>query len=119
MSDLNQEDDDLLNMEQGNMPGLDQEDLSQEQKDEAVHKTLTTNNPQAPHNTIKFSWKDRQFKKDDAVDQIVFHYAPDGHLLVDGSEEADDQTTNWEGKQAKDRALMTQMNASLDIDPRK
>ena len=45
-SDLDQQDDDLLNMENNNMPGgIDQEDLTQEQKDETIIKNLYTYNP--------------------------------------------------------------------------
>jgi hypothetical protein len=62
-----QDDDELLNME-ANQLGNDQEDLTQEQKDETIYKKLTSNNPQAPINVTKFSYKERLFKTDDSVE---------------------------------------------------
>jgi dynein intermediate chain 1 len=76
-----QDDDELLNME-ANQLGNDQEDLTQEQKDAVHYKKLTSNNPQAPLNITKYSYKERIFKTDDTVDQLVFHYKTDGDLLV-------------------------------------
>lgn len=63
-----QEDDDLLNMGADNVPGMDQEDLTQEEKEEMIFKVLNSNNPQAPHNLTKFSFKDRCYKTEDIVD---------------------------------------------------
>ena len=40
-----QEDDDLLNMGADNVPGMDQEDLTQEEKEEMIFKVLNSNNP--------------------------------------------------------------------------
>ena len=63
-----QDDEDLLNQNDANMPGNDQEELTPEQRDEIIFKVLTSKNPQAPHNLTKFSWKDRVFKTEDMVD---------------------------------------------------
>jgi hypothetical protein len=52
-------------MDQGNMGGIDQEQLTNEQKDEQIFKVLNSNNPQAPHNICQFSFKDRNFKVED------------------------------------------------------
>jgi hypothetical protein len=59
---------------EANQLGNDQEDLTQEQKDATIYKKLTSQNPMAPANVTKFSYKERVFKNDDAVEQIVFHY---------------------------------------------
>lgn len=85
-----QDDEDLLNQNDANMPGNDQEDLTPEQRDEIIFKVLTSKNPQAPHNLTKFSWKDRVFKTEDMVDQLVFHYSVEGNILLNDSEEARD-----------------------------
>ena len=106
-----QDDDELLNMEANQQ--TDQEDLTQEQKDEAVYKKLTSNNPQAPANSTTFSYKDRYFKVADGVDQIVFHYQCDGDILVAESEEARDQDDYLENKKQRDKSLLDQMNASI------
>jgi hypothetical protein len=56
----NMDDDaDLMNMDQNNQQGIDQELLTNEEKDANIIKTLTSNNPLAPHNLTKYSFKDR------------------------------------------------------------
>ncbi len=50
------------------MGAPDQEQLTAEEKEESIVKTLNSNNPQAPHNVTKFSYKDRQHKTDDVVE---------------------------------------------------
>ena len=50
-----------------------------------IFKVLNSNNPQAPHNLTKFSFKDRCFKTEDIVDQLVFHYSVDGNILLQDS----------------------------------
>jgi hypothetical protein len=107
-----QDDDELLNME-ANQLGHDQEDLTQEQKDETVYKKLTSNNPQAPNNVTKFSYKERLFKTDDSFEQIVFHYQCDGDILVAESEEARDQDEYLENKKQRDKQLLDKMNAAI------
>lgn len=107
-----QDDDELLNME-ANQLGHDQEDLTQEQKEENIYKKLTSNNPQAPNNVTKFSYKERIFKTDDVVEQIVFHYACDGDILVVESEEARDQDDYLENKKSRDKQLLDKMNAAI------
>ena len=58
-----------MNMDQNNqLGGIDQEDISAEEKEEQVIKTLNTNNPQAPHNLTKFSYKERLYRTDEFVD---------------------------------------------------
>ena len=56
----------------------DQEQLSEEQKEELITKTLYTTNPQAAHNITEYSYKDRQYRKDELVDQLVVHFSFDG-----------------------------------------
>lgn len=106
-----QDDDELLNMEANKQ--TDQEDLTQEQKDEVIYKKLTSNNPQAPNNITKFSYKERIYKNDDVVDQIVFHYCCDGDILVAESEEATDQDDYLENKRQRDKQLLDKMNAAI------
>ena len=56
-----QDDEDLLGQDNNNMPGNDQEELTPDERDEVHFKVLTSANPQAPHNLMKFSWKERNF----------------------------------------------------------
>lgn len=106
-----QDDDELLNMEANQQ--TDQEDLTQEEKDKTHYCKLTSANPQAPANITKFSYKDRFFKVDDSVDQIVFHYACDGDILVAESEEARDQDDYLENKKQRDKHSLDQMNSAI------
>lgn len=112
VSENQQDEDELLNME-ANQLGNDQEDLTQEQKDATIYKKLTSQNPMAPANVTKFSYKERVFKNDDAVEQIVFHYQCDGDILVAESEEARDQDDYLENKRQRDKQLLDKMNASI------
>lgn len=70
--------------------GIDQEQLTNEEKEEQIIKTLNSNNPQAPHNVCQFSFKERLFKVDDQVDHLVFHVNLDGSILLKDSDDARD-----------------------------
>ena len=107
-----QDDDELLNMDNANQPGNEQEDLTQEQKEENMYKKLTSNNPQAPLNVTKFSYKERLFKTEDVVEQLVFHYSCDGDILVLESDEARDQDEYLDNKRSRDKQLLDKMNAA-------
>ena len=100
-------------MDNANQPGNEQEDLTQEQRDETVYKKLTSNNPQAPINVTKFSYKERTFKTEDVVEQIVFHYSCDGDILVLESDEARDQDEYLDNKRSRDKQLLDKMNAAV------
>lgn len=80
------------------MGGIDQENLTAEEKEETIIKTLTSNNPCAPHNLTKFSYKDRLFRTDDMVEQMVFHFQFDGDMILKDSDEARDQEEFWDNK---------------------
>lgn len=108
-----QEDDDLLNLGGDNVPGMDQEELTQEEKEEMLFKVLNSNNPQAPHNLTKFSFKERCFKTEEIVDQLVFHYSVEGNILLNESDEARDQEEYLEKKKAHDVALLNKINAAI------
>lgn len=89
---------DYMQMDPNNQPGFDQEQLTQEEKDEVITKSLSFNDPQAPSNITQFSWKDRCFKKDETGDAIIFHFSFDGDIIIKDSEEARDQEQFWEDK---------------------
>lgn len=109
----NLEDDlDLQNMDQNNA-GLDQEQLTTEEKEAQILKTLNANNPQAPHNLTKFSYKERLFKTDDFVEQIVFHFSFDGDILLKDSEEHADQEEFRENKEKTNKGLLDKINVAI------
>jgi dynein intermediate chain 1 len=49
---------------------------------------VPANNPNAPSNIARFSMKEKQFKSEPFVDQLVMHYACDGYLLHKSSDDA-------------------------------
>ena len=108
-----QEDDDLLGQDNPNMPGNDQEELTPEERDEVHFKVLTSNNPQAAHNLTKFSWKERCFKTEDFVDQLVFHYSIEGNILLKDSMEARDQEEYHDKKKNHDTAMLNKINKAI------
>lgn len=79
-----------------------------------VIKSLTSNNPRAPHNLVQFSFKDRVFKTDQNVDQMVFHVNVDGNILMEDSLEYEDQKQYWENKKKMDAKLLLQMNKEIN-----
>lgn len=66
--------------------------LTEAELNEEIAKMLTANNPAAPQNVARFNMKERCYKFDPMVEQLVVHYGSDGWLLHKGSEEAKKQT---------------------------
>ena len=108
-----EDDADLLNADQNNLAGIDQEQLTAEERDATIIKTLTPNNPQSAHNTTKFSYKDRNFKTDDIVEHLVFHFQFDGHVVAKDSDEARDQEEFWDNKKRTNQSLLDKINVSV------
>lgn len=106
-------DEELLALDQNNMPGNDQEELTQEEKDVMHIKVLTSKNPQAAHNITKFHWHKRCFETEAAVDQMVFHYSVEGNILLSDSLEARDQEEYLEKKKNHDNMLLNKINKAI------
>jgi hypothetical protein len=110
----NMEDDaDLLAMDQANQQGVDQEQLTAEEKDANIIKTLNSNNPLAPHNLTKYSFKDRMFKTEETAEHLVFHFQFDGDVILKDSDEARDQEEYWENKKKGNKSLLDKMNVAI------
>lgn len=62
--------------------------LDEKELEEEVTKQLTANNPNAPTNIARFSMKEKQYKFEPMVDQLVMHYASDGYLLHKAGDDA-------------------------------
>jgi hypothetical protein len=107
------QDDDLLNLDQNANQGFDQEQLTAEERDATIIKTLTSNNPQSAHITTKFSFKDLNFKTDDIVEHLVFHFLFDGHVVAKDSDEARDQEEFWDNKKRTNQSLLDKINVSV------
>ncbi|XP_063727377.1 dynein intermediate chain 2, ciliary-like isoform X2 [Symsagittifera roscoffensis] len=69
----------------------DQLELTEGELKEEVTRILTANNPHAPDNIIRFSFKENQFKQVAHVDQLAVHFTLDGNLLHKDSEDAKHQ----------------------------
>ncbi|XP_075247342.1 dynein intermediate chain 2, ciliary-like isoform X2 [Convolutriloba macropyga] len=69
----------------------DQLELTDAELKEEITRILTANNPHAPDNIIRFSFKENQFRQVAHVDQLAIHFALDGNLLHKDSEEAKHQ----------------------------
>lgn len=84
---------------------------------------LTTKNPQAANNIVKFNYKDRVFRREDQVDQVVWHYSVDGNILAKDSDEAHQQEENMDDKKLRDQKKIDAMNEEVKRefgnDPRK
>nr|XP_023694668.1 dynein intermediate chain 1, axonemal [Paramormyrops kingsleyae]XP_023694669.1 dynein intermediate chain 1, axonemal [Paramormyrops kingsleyae] len=66
----------------------DQLDLSEAELKEEFTRILTANNPHAPHNIVRYSFKERSYKPISNVDQLAVHLVLDGNLLHQDSDEA-------------------------------
>ncbi|KAM9859940.1 dynein, axonemal, intermediate chain 1, paralog 2 [Aulostomus maculatus] len=65
----------------------DQLELTEAELNEEITRILTTNNPHAPQNVVRFSFKDRSHKPV-AVDQTAVHFVLEGCLVHQDSDEA-------------------------------
>lgn len=62
--------------------------LAEKDLQEEIAKMLTANNPAAPKNTARFNMKERVYKLEPMVEQLLVHYATDGWLMHKASEDA-------------------------------
>ena len=66
-------------------------ELTQKEMDEEITKQLTANNPNAPANIARYNTKEREYKFEPMIDQLVMHFASDGYLLHRESDAAKQQ----------------------------
>lgn len=70
----------------------DQLDLTEAELKEEFTRILTANNPHAPQNIVRYSFKERQYKAISTVDQLAVHLSLDGNMLHKDSDEAKRQS---------------------------
>uniref|UniRef100_A0A0G4HQU8 Dynein intermediate chain 1, axonemal n=1 Tax=Chromera velia CCMP2878 TaxID=1169474 RepID=A0A0G4HQU8_9ALVE len=94
--------------------GLNKEDLEKE-----LNRVLYPQNPQAPQNFTEFSYKERGYKKDDQVEQTVFHLSLEGGVLLEGSDEANEQEEMKKRKEEemKKKEEAEAVDVEIDEDP--
>eukprot|EP00744_Colponema_vietnamica_P002264 GILI01003588.1.p1 GENE.GILI01003588.1~~GILI01003588.1.p1 ORF type:complete len:684 (+),score=215.38 GILI01003588.1:90-2141(+) len=104
----------------------DQLVLTEKELDEEMPpRVLTASNPQAPRNIALFSFKEKQYKRDDQVDQMVIHFSMDGwvmHLDTDEAKmqlEALDEKRVAAEKAAKLQAIEAELGEGGDGDEEK
>ncbi|XP_019736737.1 dynein, axonemal, intermediate chain 1, paralog 2 [Hippocampus comes] len=66
----------------------DQLDLTEAELKEEVTRILTAENPHAPQNIVRYSFKEGAFKLTSVVDQLAVHFVLDGCLIHQDSDEA-------------------------------
>ncbi|XP_056408243.1 dynein axonemal intermediate chain 1 [Hyla sarda] len=66
----------------------DQLELSEAELKEEFTRILTANNPHAPQNIVRYSFKERAYKPISIVDQLAVHFSLDGNMLHKDSDEA-------------------------------
>ncbi|XP_074522509.1 dynein, axonemal, intermediate chain 1, paralog 2 [Halichoeres trimaculatus] len=66
----------------------DQLELTEAELKEEITRVLTANNPHAPQNIVRYSFKERSFKPTSVVDQMAVHFVLEGNLVHQDSDEA-------------------------------
>ncbi|XP_078103522.1 dynein, axonemal, intermediate chain 1, paralog 2 [Sander vitreus] len=66
----------------------DQLELTEAELKEETTRILTANNPHAPQNIVRYSFKERSYKPISVVDQMAVHFVLEGSLLHRDSDEA-------------------------------
>jgi len=96
----------------------DQLNISPEDLEKEVPpRVLYPLNPRAAHNTTQYSFKEKCFKVDEQVDQVVMHFAMDGLILLKESPEAMDQIEVFEKKEAEQNEKEEAEAIDEDFDP--
>eukprot|EP00921_Rhytidocystis_pertsovi_P001540 GHVQ01002626.1.p1 GENE.GHVQ01002626.1~~GHVQ01002626.1.p1 ORF type:complete len:681 (-),score=60.07 GHVQ01002626.1:2414-4456(-) len=82
----------------------DQLDLTPEELEKEMQpRVLYPQNPRAAKNITQFSFKERQYKRNDQIEQTVFHLALDGCIWLKNSPEAIEQREFRKSKQEEER----------------
>ncbi|KAL3866455.1 hypothetical protein ACJMK2_043751 [Sinanodonta woodiana] len=73
----------------------DQLELTEVELKEEFTRILTANNPHAPQNIVRYSFKERQYKQTSSVDQLAVHFSLDGNMIHKDSDEAQRQKAKF------------------------
>lgn len=74
----------------------DQLELTEQELKKEHTRILTANNPHAPDNIVRFSFKEAEFRQTAAVDQLAVHFSLNGNLIHIDSDEARRQKSRQE-----------------------
>jgi dynein intermediate chain 1 len=96
----------------------DQLQLSPEELEKEVPpRVLYPMNPRAPHNTTHYDFKDRSFKRNDQVDQCVYHFVMDGQILLREGPEAAEQFERMDNKDQEQAQRDSEEAVDEEFDP--
>lgn len=104
---------DLMNPDLQTQKDIDHISLNTEQREEVITKALNSNNPCAPHNMTQYSHKEKLFKKDELVDQMVLHFSLENDIIQIDSDEHRDQEDFWDIKFQRNRELLDFVNQGI------
>eukprot|EP00392_Amoebophrya_sp_AT5.2_P017439 g17794.t1 len=97
-----------------NVKPEDQLELTEKELEEEVEpRVLYPNNPRAPHNLTQYSYKERAFKKDEQVEQMVLHLTTDASILKKESPEEQAQKEILQRK--KEEQVKRDAQTSVDV----
>ncbi|KAM6470912.1 dynein axonemal intermediate chain 1 isoform 2-T2 [Liasis olivaceus] len=65
----------------------DQLELTDAELKEEITRILTANNPHAPQNIVRYSFKERAYKQTSVVEQLAVHFSLYGNLIFKDSDE--------------------------------
>ncbi|XP_072353366.1 dynein, axonemal, intermediate chain 1, paralog 2 isoform X2 [Scyliorhinus torazame] len=85
----------------------DQLDLTEQELKEEFTRVLTANNPHAPQNIVRFSFKERAYKQVQMISQMAIHFSRDGNLLHKDSDEAKRQQSRGKYSEESDTEDVT------------
>lgn len=88
----------------------------EELEKEVPPRVLYPQNPRAAHNLTTYNLKEKQFKRDDQVDQVVFHFQMDGQILLKDSAEAQEQFEIEDTKEREQVEKSKEEDIEEDID---
>ncbi|KAL4609485.1 dynein intermediate chain 1, axonemal-like [Arapaima gigas] len=66
----------------------DQLELTEAELKEEFTRILTANNPHAPQNIVRYSFKEHSYQRIGSIDQLAIHFALQGNMLHQDSDEA-------------------------------
>eukprot|EP00929_Paragymnodinium_shiwhaense_P068237 TRINITY_DN3428_c0_g3_i1.p1 TRINITY_DN3428_c0_g3~~TRINITY_DN3428_c0_g3_i1.p1 ORF type:complete len:671 (-),score=205.60 TRINITY_DN3428_c0_g3_i1:273-2285(-) len=89
----------------------------EELEKEVPPRVLYPMNPQAAHNITTYNLKEKQFKRDDQVDQVIFHFQMDGQILLKDSAEAMEQFEIEDKKEEEQVARSKEEDIEEEFEP--
>ncbi|CAI5787930.1 dynein intermediate chain 1, axonemal [Podarcis lilfordi] len=90
----------------------DQLELTDAELKEEITRILTANNPHAPQNIVRYSFKERSYKQTSVVEQMATHFTLYGNLIFRDSDEGRRQSV----KQSLTIAVLPVPSAVMDFE---